>query len=288
MQVVAASDQIGLRCGLELAAVKARALGYVAARKCSAGGFCFYRTRFLEEPNLADTFYALSTYRLLGREIPDKESHAAYLADCRPSSAQTDPLYYFVFSALSLGKPQLASRVLSPGSRLEMTDRTPQISVTAWLARTLKILRLEKAWGQPVSTVADRVRKARRGPGWGDKPNLWDTYLALRILEELDGLRAEQDAADFIDRLQAPLSGFRATEDSSLADIDTVYAGVLSCALLGLPLRYPRDVLRFVLMCQRSHGGFGRTLNGIGDLRTTFMALRIVEQLCPGSGNELQ
>lgn len=36
-----------------------RSLKYVTSRQCRNGGFCFYRTEYLEEPNLYDTYMRL-------------------------------------------------------------------------------------------------------------------------------------------------------------------------------------------------------------------------------------
>jgi prenyltransferase beta subunit len=115
--------------------------------------------------------------------------------------------------------------------------------------------------------------------GVGATPNLRDTYPALRILAELDSLNQLDEVTAFIERLQRPSLGFKYTEGSvSDPDIDTLYAGVFSCTLLGLDIHYAGDILHTVLSCQRLHGGFAWSSDSLGNLNTHCRALSIIHQ----------
>lgn len=62
--------------------------------------------------------------------------------------------------------------------------------------------------------------------------------------------------------------------------IEDLYWLVLGLANLGEKTNVPDKVARFVMMCQRSNGGFSRaTIMGIATLEYTYYALSILRQL---------
>lgn len=263
------------------------AVAYIASRQCRNGGFCYYRSDDfdLEEPNLRDTYYAVAACKLLHRDVPNHDKVVAYLRAIRASIQRSRYLYYYyAFAAQLLGAPALDPALLESLSDLTITplpaDRN--VPLSDWLEDCLKIIRLKKTFTDhsEMDEIKNFVCKLTRSGGVGIKPNLVDTYWALSILAELNDLAGLEKTQDFIDRLQRVSLGFRYTEDSCTPpNIDTLHAGVFSCAILGLGVRYPADIVNSILMSQRVHGGFARSPDSLGDLSTHFEALQIIQQL---------
>jgi hypothetical protein len=264
-----------------------RAVDYVVSRQCRNGGFCYYRSDDfdLEEPNLRDTYYAVAACKLLTREIPNRDRVVDYLRSMRTAGRQSSYLYYYAFTAQRLGEPELLDQVFLDRVaelRINLPQADKNVPLSDWLEDSLWIIRLKKTFTNhsAMDEVKNFVRDLFRSGGVGVKPNLVDTYLALSVLAELNGLAGLDKAKAFVNRLQLPSFGFGYTEDSlSSPSIDIVYAGVFSCALLGLRVRYPADIVNSILMSQRVHGGFTRSPDSLGDLDTHFRALSILQQL---------
>ena len=198
---------------------------------------------------------------------------------------QSSYLYYYGFTAQRLGDQVLWDQTFLDkveALRLHLPPADKNVSLSEWLEDSLRIIRLQKtfAGGLEAGELTDFVHGLLRRGGVGATPNLRDTYLALRMLAELDSLTQLDEVKAFIERLQLPSLGFQYTESAiSDPDIDTLYAGVFSYALLGLDIRYARDVLHTVLSCQRLHGGFARSSDSLGNLNTHCKALSIIDQI---------
>jgi hypothetical protein len=257
---------------------------YIASRQCRNGGFCYYRIDDLEEPNLRDTYYAVAACRLLNREISNRSQVVNYVRSMGPGRRQSSYLYYYAFTAHLLGEAALDQALLHNVSDLHITppQTNKNVPLSGWLEDSLQVIRLKKTFigYAEMDEIAGFVRRLAHSGGVGAKPNLMDTYLAVSILAELDELSGLEKTKDFIDGLQLNSFGFRCTEDSlSPPSIDILYAGVLSCAYLGLKVRYVSDIVSSVLMSQRIHGGFARSPDSLGDLTTHFEALWIIQHL---------
>lgn len=265
-----------------------RAGGYLDSRQCRNGGFCFYRTEYLEEPNLYDTYYALAAYRLLERPVPQREKVAAYLEGLRARSAQPDFLYYLGCSLGLLGAEEMGREFRDDVAGLRLSVPTGGTDFSGWLAAALKTARLKKSFARldPQPEIVSFLGASRREGGYGPKPNLPDTFRVLSLLAELGQLPADGESARFVDGMQVPSLGFRCTGDSLFTHLGILYAGVFGCALLGIPVRYPRRVLNFVLASQGGHGGFAPAPESLGDLRTHCMALRLVKHLLAADAEE--
>jgi hypothetical protein len=252
----------------------AKATDYLRDRQSSNGGFCFYR--WLGEPNLHDTWHAMSALTLIGAEVPRANAVAASLDVYVTTLPESLYQRAFTLDRLGLtdrlGKDDLQRlRDLNPAAVLAET-----VPVTARLEKLLHILCLHRRFAgmQGDDRIAEDLMRERFDGGWGDKPNLGDTWLALAILRLLDASVSLQETRDFVDALQVPSFGFTATRDSSLTNLDTVHAGVGACALLGLPVRYPDDALDYLLACQTSDGGFARTPDALPNIACTHRALQ--------------
>jgi hypothetical protein len=271
-----------------LEAALERAAEYVTSRQCHNGGFCYYRYADLEEPNLHDTYYAVAACGLLQREVSNPDRVVEYLRSMRTAGRQSSYLYYYGFTAQRLGNLSLLDqtfldKVAALSIRLLPTGKN--VPLSEWLEDSLRTIRLQTTFAGSFGvggTVVDFVHGLLRrgGGGVGTTPNLRDIYLALRILTELDSLIELDEVKAFIGCLQLPSLGFKYTESSiSGPDIDTLYAGVCSCAILGVEVRYAAAILNNVLLSQRLYGGFARSSDSLGNLNTHYKALRIIQRL---------
>jgi hypothetical protein len=265
----------------------AAAFDYIAGRECRRGGFCSYRTDELEEPNLHDSYYAAAACGLLDKPAFDRKRLVRYLLDVAPAVASIHALYYHAFTARQLGIAPAAAAI-GRISRLHAALPTPNglVPPTAWLDTMLKTVRLKKAFTQiHVALDTERIMLIANGAkGSGHKPNLEDAQLALSLLAELGYLDRPERARRFVDELQAPVIGFRLTRDSALSNVDVLYAGITSCALLHVPVRHHEDITRFVLLSQRASGGFSRAPDSQGDMQAHYRALAILRHLRPAAG----
>lgn len=200
-------------------------------------------------------------------------------------------MYFHAFSLDRLGHAerlagtQRLARIR--GLALPALHPTDALSISGWLEAAVRVTRLGLRFGSvPGATgVGATVNSLRCGDGYGQTPNLWDTYLSLHLLTLLGELRDGAQARRFVDALQVPSIGFALPPESRRGNLDVIYAGVMCCTMLGLPLRYPADMLAFVLACQAAHGGFSRAPTALPDIARTRRALQMLEVLGgPGAG----
>lgn len=286
----------------------AQAAAYIRGRQSPSGGFCFYRYGDVDEPNLGDTYYAVSALRLFGIEVP----HALEAADFA-AQARIFGLNYLYFLAFTLDRLGLGSRVggkpleLIRGLSITVPRATRSLDSSAWLESVRKTIRLQQRFAPsgpdaPGTSetqtagcaTAERAAEGERryvrisefleglmkrgGLGVGD--NLWDTCLAVGIGSML-GLRASQEIVAFVDSLQQPPFGFMMTARSTMSSLDVAYAGARCCALLELPVRREREVLELTLACQSANGGFAHAPTALPNLEHTYRALQTLALLMP-------
>jgi hypothetical protein len=260
-----------------------RSLAYVASRQCRAGGFCFYRTEYLEEPNLHDTYYALAAYRVANRDIQDRARTRSYLRALAPFGPQSANLYYVTSVQRWLGEPGPDRDVtrLITALRVRTLDIFDGGSVSAWLSDTLRVLRLKHAFSLPVDVATPRavIRAVFRDEHADYRGNLVDVYRALAILARIGASGEADDLKRFVERMQTRSLGFRDTDVSSSVNVDVLYAGVFGCALTGIAVANSGDVLTQVLYSQRETGGFARAPGTAGNLQSNYKALRILRHL---------
>lgn len=254
----------------------AAAVGYLRGRQSSNGGFCFYRWQGVDEPNLHDTWHAVAALALVGAEVPRADETMASLDGYMATSPEA--LYQRAFAldrmgcASRLGDRDLQRiRDLRPAAAL--AGNTP---IGARLGAVLHMLCLQRrfAASQPDAAIADDLMALQRDGGWGDKPNLHDTCVALSALRALETCMPPAHTRGFVDALQVASLGFTVTRDSLSASLDTVCAGFGACALLDLPVRHRDDALDYLLACQSSNGGFARTPDALPNIACTHRALR--------------
>jgi hypothetical protein len=264
---------------LEARNAVARAAAYLRGRQSVSGGFCFYKSEYVDEPNVYDTYHAVAALTLLRSDVPRGDELVEFL-DGVPLFGPTY-LYYYAFTLDLLGRTARIDAQRLTRIR-ELTIRVPRagdrVVTSRWLENALKTIRLTRRFAnrRTYPGLVDFIDGLKADGGYGDKPNLWDTYLSLRVLALLVERPASDETAAFVDRLQLPSFGFTITGDSLLANVDVIYAGTRCCAMLGIPIRYRADVLGFVLACQTPNGGFSRVPTALPGIGLTHRALEIM------------
>lgn len=263
-----------------ITAVLKRAEQYLLTRQGPDGGFCSYRSQYVEDGNLADTANAIHALTLLRRPVPDPSRVATFLsgfAGCR----QPVHLMHLVETWQTLLPDEALDAQVHDHVAALAIPVFPSAGAqqTGWLERTRIVLRL-KHWAHDVQTirrVSEFVQSLSEDGAFGTTPNLCDTWLALGILALGEGLGdVAERSRSFVDRLQRLPAGFTLTARSQVATLNTVFAGVSCCRLLHVPLQFPRQTLRFVLGCQSHRGAFAPSPGALADVEMTDRALRIL------------
>lgn len=253
-----------------------RAENYLRSRQSPDGGFCFYRWGGIEESSLADTWHAIAAFGLLGVEVPHRDAVVAFLQGFDITGL--DDLYHSSHALSLVGDNAAldASRL----QRIRALDAAAAVAnervrVTGRLEQSLRIVLLQSRFAtlDDPNAIADGVDALQLDGGWGDKPNIGDTWLALAVLDAC-GVRTFAGATRrFVDSLQVASFGFTTTGDSTFATLDSATAGIRTCAVLGLPLRYRDDAIGYVLACQAEAGGFARGPGALPDVALTHRGL---------------
>jgi hypothetical protein len=248
----------------------AKAKAYIESRQSTSGGFCFYRSEYVDEPNLHDTYHAVAALTLLRAEVPRAGELARFLDEFSLLGSG-----YYYYYALLIDAARLA--------RIGELAVTPppsgaRIVTSGWLQGVLRTIRLKRRFAglRALPQVADFINSLKADGGYGDKPNLCDTRLCLSILALISYGAVANDTRDFVDRLQRRPFGFALTNDSLAANLDVLYAGMKCCAMLGVSVRYRADASALVLACQTSNGGFARAPVALPDIELTRRALQIM------------
>lgn len=268
-------------------AAVADARRYLHERQSPLGGFCFYRWQHIDEPNLGDTFHAVAALHRIGAAIPHADRVEKFLHVF--PTAGLDALYYRAFTHALLDDAAPLDEAWLREIRdftLPVPSANGRAPSSGALERTRRALTLKRRFatldGVDVAGIRAGIDGLWRGEGGygAAKPNLWDTWLCLAILDRLDAPLPVATACRFLDGLQFPAFGFVATRDSLLAALEIAYAGVRCCALLAQPVRYPEAVLDFVLACRDGDGGFARAPDALPNIELTYQALGIIADLC--------
>jgi len=270
-----------------------RARDYLYSRQSDDGGFCFYRSEYVDEPNLGDTYHAVAALKLLKADVPRRNALVQFLEQASLFGPTYLHLYAFTLDLLGQAdriEPARFARldewIVSP--RCDLGD----MDFSGWLRRLLFLLRLKRRFshldGRRYPFIVDYILSRKADGGFGHKPNIEATWLCLSILALLGEVYSSADTRSFVDNLQIPSIGFTGTRDSLSANLDVLHAGVRCCALLGLPVRYREDALGFVLCCQTPGGGFSRAPVALPDVELTHRALKIIACLAPELMNETE
>lgn len=258
-----------------------RARAYLLERESAQGGFCFYRTADLEEPNLFDTWHAVAALAQLG-EKPVRQERLIRFVMGRGVAGELYLLYYRTRILHALGvedAERAAVRALVSGLALRPPEETDAAAFSSTLERLRMTLWLKRHAGTPFP--ARRIAQALRAVehpkgGFGVPANLLDTRVALAVLASCREPVARR-TSEFVSRTAVPGLGFRLTDDSLTSSLETTCAGLACARRLCLRVPAQAEAIGFILACQAANGGFARApgaLPGIGLTHLALMALR--------------
>jgi hypothetical protein len=256
---------------------------YLLGRQCANGGFSFYRTDYLEEPDPSDTWHAVAALARLGITVPRQPEVIRYLTS-QPVSAQPYGLYFRtrVLDRLGSADPE-AGAVAEAVAILPVERPVPQAGggLCEGLQRLRLTLWLKRRFGQAFAMTATAealLALEAEGGGYGTPPNLIDTRMALSCLALCEQSPPPR-CARFVAQLAVPDFGFRLTEHSLSPTLETVCAGLACCRRLDMAVAHAEDALASILDCQTGNGGFARASGALPDIHLTHLALIGLETL---------
>ena len=256
---------------------KRKARSYLLGRQSQSGGFCFYRSTYLDEPNLSDTWHAVASLQLLGEAFP-KFGLLRNFVCMQPVAKQLYDLYFrtFTLKTLNCDDPELAEVKKNVHElQLDIQTMSRQGDNSGLLQRLLLTLRLKISFGaefDPEGVAKTIQRLEQPDGGFGISPNVMDTRIALDVAE-LCGLGISKNTTEFLNRLEGPGYAFKLTENSLSPNLETVCAGIECCRKANLPVLYALDAAKFIMACQTHNGGFARAPDALPDLGLTHLAL---------------
>ena len=254
---------------------------YLHSKRSSNGGYCSYRNAFVEGSNLADSYYALRSFILIGEGIPEAGKVIDFLHEFSPMQ-YLGQLFYYVGCWKCLDPdysvpPAWASAILRLNfPSLPRKNR----SVTAWLDQALAIVKLKNeicASFDKSRLLADLQTVFQRN-GHGRSANTVDTWLAFQILHACDKPFPVQ-SHDMATHCQRLPSGFSIWRQANSPRLDAVHAGVGLCLLTKTPIRYRSEILSFVLACQCNSGAFALAPASAPDIELSYKAIWILHAL---------
>lgn len=260
-----------------------RAHIYLLGRQSPSGGFCFYRTDYLDEPSLFDTWHATTALGLLGGLPAHPEALANFVCG-QPPSGQLYELFYrtFTLDIFNIADPDhMLVKEMVDALPLNLSDPTRHSALSGQLERLLLTLQLKVHFG--LTFIIEEIAQIILGlehmsGGFGTPPNLLDTRLTIRVLG-LCGQTSSTNTAAFVSQMALPKFAFRLTQHSLAPTLETVCAGIECCRVLNLPVAYLEDAASFILACQVHNGGFARAPAALPDIGLTHLALQGLESL---------
>jgi len=259
----------------------ARAAQYIAGRQCQEGGFCVYRNVYLEEPNLSDTWHALAAFKLLDVAVPRLNEVGGWLDSFNAASLYHNALHDWIFSKQLLDSTWTPDR--QTRQRIVTLSLLPPKQEDAQLSSLKGLLRMArlKAAFAGIESAPEVVTwlHGLRHNGYGSKPNLQDTALALELLALLGAPDDTDETRRFVDASQSPYLGFNNTLDSRYCRLDIILAGVQCCARLDLPVKHGNVIVSIVFAAQRGDGAFADVPGSLATLESHYNALLLLDVL---------
>jgi hypothetical protein len=260
----------------------ASGLAYLRSKQSENGGFCFFKYRYLDRPNLRDSYYATTALRFWGSDIPRRDALVQFLN--QEKKEDVDGLFYFTSVLELLGLEYSNAADLARIDQLAVPALSSSLETDRWFERTYRTLEVRRHTGRlgKDESLYRAIQTLERQGGSGDPPNLRETRLSLKILTLLGRPPSDPEATRrFVEGLQRTAIGFADMPTSQYVNLEILSAGIECCALLHLPIRYPTDALTFVLACQSADGSFSRVPVALPDIACTHEALQIIAWLVP-------
>lgn len=260
---------------------------YISERRCTSGGYCFYR---LDEPNAADTFYALASLNLL-EALPDDPVTLSYLYEFQRidgSFSNVNVGHAVCRSLLVLGERPacdpagwLLAAMIPPGA-----DERPVESVSLFANLFLCVdlctrLGIVIPSDKKAAIIDVVLRYKHPDTGFGHpRSTIIETCHALAILAALGYPVSSTGSTEFIKQCEDPSFGFLAVPGVTPAYLEHVHAGILACSVLGYRSQTHERCREFIRRCQSGNGGYVRSVfGGAATLENTYLALDTLEMI---------
>jgi len=262
-----------------------RIVGYVQSRECPSGGFCFYG---LDEPNLADTFFATQTLGLLCNAPLAPERTIAFGRRFFQSPLGEGSLWGIHYGLRVLRFFNQDLPCLSRIKQIILGFFNKRVSAPAGppprlslelLSLVVELIELLECPLEPQLRRAGRhyiLRFQNQDGGFGAiRSSLWETSFAVRILKGLDFSLSTLSAREFAVSCEHEDFGFSTVPGSAPAFLEDIYSGLIAFRALGLKARYETAIGRSILEYQTDTYGFTRSpWLGIPTLEYTYMAVK--------------
>jgi hypothetical protein len=257
-----------------------RIAGYIESCQTEDGGFFFAR---IPPSGGADTYYAVRSLQLLGREPAGAEAVRSWLRESAQGELTANPkgIFFLVETALALSLPVSEVRGWAAGLsdwanaeggfgawRNLDVEVSSELDITYRAVVTILDLGLELN-REEVSHFVLRFLNMDGGFGANSLSTLASTFYAVQTLSRLGA-----------PPLELTVEWLRTRE--TLWDIlymEQLYPLVMSLNAMGETIRERDRAIDFVLHCRRGNGGFARARFGIPTLAYTHHALHVLSTL---------
>jgi hypothetical protein len=254
---------------------------YISERRCASGGYCFYR---LDEPNAADTFYALSSLALLDA-VPDDPVTQSYLHSFQRTDGSFSNVnvgHAVCRSLAILGeRPQvdptgwILSLLLPPGDSARPVESSSLFGNTYLLANLCTLLGTAIPPDKKEAVISAVLRYKHPDTGFGSQYSMIiETGHALASLAALGYPLSSTGSTEFVKHCEDPSFGFLAVPGVNPAYLEHIHAGILACSVLGYRSPAHERCREFIRRCQIGNGGYVRSIfGGSATLENTYLAL---------------
>ena len=255
-----------------------RACRYILERQCQSGGFCFYR---LEEPNGADTFYALATLHLLGRKIKSIPTRR-FLLESQHEDGSFDNIYQASYTIRGLhfmgSRPRKDPRdyvagqlAVFPVEHATLETQLKRLDILTRLCEDLHV----KIPSRKRETMIDFILSYANEDGGFGAPysSLLVTHYAVACLAALAFSLPSLEIKRFLQTCEHPVHGFLNVPDMAPSFLEHILGGISASRAVGYVPRYLEVCRRFVSHCQSTNGGFARSPGGLPSLHDTYRAI---------------
>jgi hypothetical protein len=222
-------------------ALKINVIDYVLQCRCQYGGYCFYR---LEEPNGADTCFALATLNFLEFDFEDEKT-VTYLQNLQHDDGSYDSIFSAFYAVNSLRmlrkKPKIdhSFYIISNIDQYKFDAQKLPAEMTAAFKRTFYLVNLYNDLPNAADiTICDGIIQfilqfANTDNGFGiGRSSLGETALALNILKQLNYPVEKLRTHDFIRECETPTGGFSRTTHGGIATLENTFLAIESLWLL--------------------------------------------------------
>ena len=260
---------------------------YITERRCPDGGFCFYR---LNEPNAADTFYAVSSLTLLGEHFSDDVT-VSWLLGLQQDDGSYPTLYVGYYALKSLATLGIRPRIVpdtwigSINPSAETGERPPESG--SYFETSYLFSDLTRTCGIPVPEairshiIRNIISHRLPDSGFGlHQSTLTETWHALAILSSFGFDHKSLGSDRFLIGCEDAELGFRINPGSRSSFLEHLHAGITIASLLGYSSWVLPKCRQIILELQAGNGGFVRSrFGGSTTLEYTFLAVSSLDLL---------